>query len=83
MVTRMKFGDTYTLPAHWAPAIINHDWSGLSADDEEALTDFLDAAFPDGFCSVSVEDSIEQFDRYHDAIRYTLPCDCITYVFVY
>ena len=30
---------TYTLPAHWASALINGDFTGLDEADEEAETD--------------------------------------------
>ena len=33
---------TLTLPAYWASAIINNDWSGLSAEDAAELQGFYD-----------------------------------------
>jgi hypothetical protein len=39
----------YTLPSHWAPALINGDYSGLDAIDEEHLNEWLDEIKP-GYC---------------------------------
>ncbi len=32
--------ETYTLPAYWASALINGDYSGLEYDDIKAIEDF-------------------------------------------
>lgn len=68
----------FTLPAHWAPALINGDFSGLSDEDDEAIRYFLDTE-PDiaGDC-LSCTDEPE-FRRYYDADG--LACDCLTYTF--
>lgn len=72
------------LPEHWAPALVNDDWTGLNDDEEYELKDAIDSLFPDGFSSVCVEDSVAQFEKYHDAQRYgVLPCDCIVYGFLF
>lgn len=39
--------DTYTLPARWASALINGDWSGLEEDDVQAAQKFM-ADLPKG-----------------------------------
>lgn len=70
---------TYTLPTHWASALINGDWSGLDEHDEEALTRVMHGeALPD--CLDVHDDST--FCKYHDAQPYgVLACDCSTFVF--
>ena len=70
---------TYTLPSHWAPALVNGDWSGLSETDEEKLrTVIANEGLSD---AVSVDDE-PGFMTYHDARPYgVLACDCSTYTF--
>jgi hypothetical protein len=70
---------TYTLPAHWAPALVNGDFTGMEEDDEEALMRVIAGEnLPD---PVSVSDSSE-FLTYHDARPYgVLACDCLEYTF--
>jgi len=74
----------FVLPAHWAPALVNDDYTGLGDYEKYELKDVINSLFPDGFSSVCVEDPVAQFERYHDARRYTvLPCDCIVYRFFF
>jgi hypothetical protein len=70
---------TYWLPAHWAPALVNGDFSGLEEDDEEQLMRVIAGEdLPD---PVSVSESPE-FRKYHDAEPYgVLACDCLEYTF--
>ena len=70
---------TYTLPTHWASALINGDWSGLDEHDEESLTRLMfNEGLPD--CLDVLDDST--FRKYHDAQPYgVLACDCSTFVF--
>ena len=70
---------TYTLPTHWASALINGDWSGLNELDEEALTRVMfNEGLPD--CVDVLDDS--SFRKYHDAQPYgVLACDCSTFIF--
>ena len=70
---------TYWLPAHWAPALVNGDFSGLEEDDEEQLMRVIAGEdLPD---PVTVSDSPE-FRKYHDAQPYgVLACDCLEYTF--
>lgn len=70
---------TYTLPAHWAPALVNGDFTGLDDDDEEALMRVIAGEnLPD---PIAVGDEPE-FRKYHDAQPYgVLACDCLEYVF--
>lgn len=71
---------TYTLPTHWAPALINDDWTGLDEHDEEALMRLMaNEALP------SPVDVLDEpgFMTYHDARPYgVLACDCSTYTFI-
>lgn len=69
----------YTLPAHWASALVNGDTTGLEEDDEEAMMRVIAGeGLPD---PVSVSDSPE-FRTYHDAWPYgVLACDCLEYTF--
>ena len=75
--------ETYTLPSHWASALINGDLTGYESDDLEAIRLFTAAmVHAHGCCwcvDVSEEDS---FTHYHDARRYNvLACDCKEYSF--
>ena len=69
---------TYTLPAHWAPALINADESGLSDDEIQAMNDWLESTSP-GHCLDCSGDP--EFTPYHDASEFVLVCDCLTYTF--
>lgn len=70
---------TYWLPAHWASALVNGDFTGLEEDDEEQLMRVIAGEdLPD---PVSVSESPE-FRKYHDAQPYgVLACDCLEYTF--
>lgn len=67
---------TYTLPAHWASALINDDYTGLEDEEEQQITDWLHAAQP-GYC-VGCSDSPE-FCIDNDVG--TLACDCLEFYF--
>lgn len=69
----------YTLPAHWASALINDDFTGL----EEADADQLDALHYGEQLSDCVGHSDEPFFcTYHDARPYgVLACDCLEFTF--
>lgn len=70
---------TYKLPAHWASALINGDFSGLEEEDEEQLMRVIAGeGLPDPIgCSTEPE-----FMKYHDAEPYgVLACDCLTFTF--
>ncbi len=71
--------DTYTLPTHWASALINDEWSGMTYEEQEELMYWLELHKP-GAC-VGVEDN-SFFTAYHDAkITGVLPTDCSTFTF--
>lgn len=77
---------TYTLPAHWAPALFNGDLSGLSESDEESLMRLIAGeSLPDPLSIVgddTPDGPYPDFRSYHDARPYgVLPCDCFDYVF--
>ena len=69
----------YTLPAHWAPALVNGDFTGLDDDDEEKLLLVVAGEnLPD---PIEVSEETE-FLRYHDAKPYgVLACDCLRFTF--
>lgn len=70
--------ETYELPAFWASALINHDWTGLEDEDAEALLLWLEDVAPDYCIDVSDEPF---FTKWHDAQKYALACDCLVYTF--
>ncbi len=69
--------DIYTLPAFFAPALINADCSGLTDAEEKLLNDFINKNTTD-ICSGCSDDTF--FTKYHD-----LPgvgaCDCKEFYF--
>lgn len=71
----MKFTE-YTLPAHWASALINADTSGMTDEEEQELTQWLEAEKP-GYC---VGCSDEAFFKWRNDAT-SLGGDCLTYAF--
>ena len=70
--------ETYTLPAFWASALVNGDYSGLEDDDEAHLVAWL-AAHPGlGSCLSCTEEA--EFRKHHDAPG-VLACDCLDFTF--
>lgn len=77
---------TYTLPAHWASALINLDYTGVTDEDEQEISDFIDGEFGESlFCTVTTtNDNEPEFRKYHDAQPYgVLACDCIDFTFLF
>ena len=75
--------ETFTLPVHWAAALINDDASNLDDKEERQLEAFIQWMIREyGRCwPVSVEDD-ESFTEWHDARRFgVLACDCATFSF--
>ena len=73
--------ETFTLPAHWACALVNGDFSGLEDREADELEAWQSAASEHnyGFC---VDVSTETFFcTGHDARAYVLPCDCLEFTF--
>jgi hypothetical protein len=59
----MKFDYfTYTIASHYAPAIINDDWTGLEDDEAEALQSWIDD-LPKGVEYWETTDGGGSFDR--------------------
>ena len=76
----------YTLPAHWAPALINGDLTGLNENDEEAMMTLIAGEeLPDPLSIVGDDQPdgpYPEFKVHHDARPYgVLACDCFDYVF--
>jgi hypothetical protein len=70
---------TYTLPAHWAPALVNDDWTGLDDDDNDRLTALLtdEQLLP---CLSCTEEPF--FCTHHDARPWgVLACNCLEFTF--
>lgn len=71
---------TYLLPAHWASALINDDWTGLDDDQAGEAQVFLDA---EDLGPATSCDGDPVFARYHDAEPYgVLPCICMEFTFL-
>ena len=72
----------FTLPAYWASALINGDYSGLTDDDEKELEKTLKAlGVTSGQCTGCSEEP--EFRKYHDAQPYgVLASDCLDYCFL-
>ena len=69
----------YTLPSHWASALINDDQTGLEVDDIVQLNQFMRGEGLGAPLDISEEGN---FCVFHDARGYgVLPCDCSDYTF--
>lgn len=69
--------ENYTLPACWASALINDDYSGLEESDITALEAWRAANDKPDIVSCSEE---AYFSRYHDALpQLGLACTCLNY----
>ena len=69
--------ETYTLPAHWAPALITGDYTGLEDDEQAELDAWAEGR---GYC-VGVEEGDEYFEPFHDARPEVLPWMCLKFIF--
>jgi len=69
---------TLALPAHWLPALVNNDTTGLDDAEAAAFSRWLyDTTIEFGFPAVSDVASDSYFARYHDAAEYgVLACMC-------
>jgi hypothetical protein len=81
-LNRMTF-EQYTLPTHWATALMYGDEDSLTDEDLEHLNAFVDAQPFTMFHCVDVEDNESgDFRRYHDATAFgVLACDVSTFTF--
>lgn len=70
---------TYTLPEHWACALINDDATGLSDAEHKELNDWLQDYKP-GFC-IGVSDAPEFRHRHDASDAGVLACDCLEFTF--
>jgi hypothetical protein len=70
---------TLSLPAHWLPAIVNDDPTGLDDAEHAALRRWTrDTVRELGAFHVGTVNNDTYFARYHDAAEYgVLACDCI------
>jgi hypothetical protein len=81
-LNHMNF-EQYTLPTHWATALMYGDDDSLDDEDLAHLNAFVDAQrFPMFHC-IDVEDNESgDFRRYHDATAFgVLACDVSTFTF--
>lgn len=68
----------YTLPQHWAPALINDDWTGIEDEEHLTILDFIKEELS-GLAVVDVSEETN-FIKYHDAYNYgVLASDCLVY----
>ncbi|NDV80783.1 hypothetical protein [Bacteroides sp. 51] len=66
----------YLLPAHWASALINDDYSGYSDEDVNEIRQFLAETSGYPLCPEEFEPG---FMPFNDAG--TKACDCINFIF--
>lgn len=71
----MKTG-IYTLPAHWASALINCDYSGMSDAEVKELNDWMEYAKP-GYC---IDCGEESFFTWRNDVN-NLGGDCLEFTF--
>ena len=70
---------TYTLPAFWASALINGDFSGLEDDDERLLNEWFEYHPELGGCLDCTDET--EFRWHHDATPEVLSCECLVFTF--
>ena len=77
----MKTEETvWTLPSHWASALINDDRTGLDDVEEYALNAVLNELGHDWYCVNASDDAY--FTRLHDArLQGILACDVLDFTF--
>ena len=75
--------EEYTLPAHWACALVNSDTSGLDDEEEAALDAFTEYMMEQyGRCWCLDCDEETWFTSYHDATCYGIGgCDVAVFQF--
>jgi hypothetical protein len=76
---------TLALPAHWLPALVNDDTSGLDDREAAAFSRWLyDTTMDLGYPIVADYDEEPHFARWHDAAEYGVKaCMCHDVRFVY
>jgi len=75
--------ETYTLPAHWASALINDDTSGMDYYEEKPFQEFCAYMLKEHGNNWPLDCSEDaQFMTHHDARRFgVLACDVLDYTF--
>jgi hypothetical protein len=75
--------ETYVLPSHFLSTLINGDYTGLDASDEQVLDAFLSDGLKRHGRFVAMTDGENQgFMVYHDMQGYgVLACDCVEVIF--
>ena len=68
---------TLTLPAHWASALVNADYTGMSNHEIVEVETWQNSNTHNSPVDVSRE---PEFVAYHDAVN-VLPAECLEYTF--
>jgi hypothetical protein len=76
----MRRVETFALPAFWASALINDDWSGLEQDEIDAIHAWHADAGVTPSMAVSCDER-EVFKRWHAAADYVLPCMVVEFTY--
>jgi hypothetical protein len=74
--------ETFQLPAHWASYFVNADPSALDEADIEAADGWWEETFPGQSVSCCDVGDDAGFCKFHDADRWCLPCDAVTFTFL-
>lgn len=74
----MEIQTTYRIPEHFACAIINDDYSGLSDDDEKHLNEWLKRVKPGWACAPDGE----PFFAHGHALNANEGADCYDIAFI-
>lgn len=76
---------TLALPAHWLPAVVNDDTTGLEDHEAAAYSRWLyDTTIDLGYPIVTEVSEEQHFARYHDAADYGVrACMCHNVTFTY
>ena len=70
---------TYILPAHWASALVNNDWSGYEEAEAQAIRNWMQNNQP-GNCLSCSESPL--FAKTHDAMSESpFAADCLEFFF--
>jgi hypothetical protein len=68
---------TYRIPAYYASALVNDDWSGLTDEDEKELRGWLETEQP-GYCCMPDGDAF--FAHSNDINRLGSDCYDVTFI---
>jgi len=71
--------ESHTAPAHWAPALVNGDDSGLDPEDAKAAADWTASLAPGHVAGT--EEEGPGFLRWHDAAPFApYAADCAAFI---